>query len=500
MNSPESERFEVKVSRGKVAVAAIAIFALACIVAFLMTLSKAPLEIVALPLIAMATLGASFANLWLWPRPICVINDEGVTDYGFFSQGFGLIRWRNIQGVDKFEDRTGTSLLVKVNNFDELIERRHPLMRPFFALNGTICNFLGGQILLPISYSEIDAETVWQQIYHYGEHKTQLAPPLKGFERFKMLLAFGACTALLACTVIAGGIGAYWLWQHLRNPSLTILVGDNGSYGERRGKQIPMGKQAFVQEYILRNYGQDTTGLQVEITGDAFDNKLLKNPQLLVEFADKAQAGDSYVAKKNRELVPLVEGKKNLWRGISKRAFIGHQDDILKPFQVFSGYYTNGIGWRTSYTDFDPCVKIQLFVDVQEKGNGSVSLKVAPIACPGGAASNLTKIATSGQKLIGAPIFSVDVPKYFPVTAYPGSQILWLAASHVCLDSIASPADISAYYKDELNRKGWSTSIKMDYATNELILRGSKGKRSISIQMKEIPHHTPIEILTDSQW
>lgn len=497
MNLPSSDQFTVNKSRWLIAFSTIALAIITCVIAVALAYSKTRILIAFFPLAVAALLSAAYVKVWLRHSPICRIDHEGITDYGFFSQGFGLIRWHNIEGVNKFRDRSGTGILLKVNNFDELIERRNPLMRPLLFLNGRMMDVLGGQIYLPISAGDTDAETVCQKIHHYSANQTQLAPPLKLAQAFTARLAFMGYAALSVCAIAAVFVALYSVWQHVQSPSLKIL-GDDGNYGKEIGMQIHMGKQVWLQDYAIENFGQETNGLQLELSGKAFETGLLKNPRILIEYVDKSQIDVSYVPKRTRELVPLVDVKNRLWVGASKSAFLAHKDDmVVQLWQLFSNKLnSDALGWWTD--PLAPCLSIDLFADVPKGGKGTIDLKVVPMAFPGSAVSMLTRVVSTTQRA-GYPVElpSIEVPKDFPVTAYPDSQILSLADWQVKLDSLATPEAIAAYYKEELKRNGWKAFVKENKVMRSLVVEGTKGKRTISIEMPRIKHHTPIEITLD---
>ena len=304
-----------------------------------------------------------------------------------------------------------------------------------------------------------------------------------------LIRVLSSCAILV---VLAYFAHMFWLQLHMPKRSLEILGNDGGRFEW----PIEMGKEVCLHDYLVQNFGQETTGLKVEISGQAFDANLLINPRVLIEFEDKSQIDVPYVAKKIRQIMPLVQMRKNFWVGISKDAFLAHKDDMIsEAVQLLLGKskLSNGaIGWWSD--NLGPGVTIYLFADVPKNGKGSLNLKAIPIACPGSAVGVFNRITTTALKSGDEPILSVAVPTDFPVTAYPDSQIIWLSRTGVKLNSAATPTAIAAYYKEELNRKNWKTTVKEDHANRTLIVEGSKGKSYISIEMLEIEQYTPIKI------
>jgi hypothetical protein len=198
MERPGSERFEVRVSRWKLGVQTIIlsmITAVEVIVYVLIHQSRFYLGFShtkpmwafmwLLSVIILVIVSVTSAATWLRCRPFFAIDDQGITDYGVYLQGFGLIRWQNIERVGPRIGMTlfgmkggvrggvwgGVSLFVKVNNYKELVSRRNPLMRLFLLLRGRYLESFGGQILLPIELSNTDSVTVREQISHYSKNR-----------------------------------------------------------------------------------------------------------------------------------------------------------------------------------------------------------------------------------------------------------------------------------------------------------------------------------------
>ncbi len=481
---PENQQFKVQVSRWKTGFATIGFSALTLFLAVLTIKPPAALALFSISMvILMSFLCACCACLWMRRRPICVIDAQGITDYGVFAKGFGLISWQNVVSVTEYRDRGSVCLLVRVNNFDQLIARRNSLLRPSLLLNGMLSKCFGGEIAVPLTYCNTDAQTVREQIYNYSQ-MPQLAPPVKSSLLQGQLVLRTRIVAVTLVSLVLIAV-AYWLWQHLQNPTLQILGLDS---------RIQVGKQVWLQEYDVENYGHDTTGMHLEFSGRALDTNLLKNPRVLIEYETKSQIASPFVLMKSREIVPLVQVKKNVWAGDSKCAFLAHKDEmIFSGLHLYSNKITSAIGWWTDLSG--PRLRINLFADVPKIGDENLNLKVVPIEYPNSSATTRNRFASTNEKDFGSdPILSKGVPKAFPVTAYPDSYILWLSAVELKLDSAAAPTAIATYYKEELNRKGWKTTLKDDKPNQTLVVDGLKGKDRITVTINQIPHHTPVDI------
>jgi len=176
MERPASERFEVRVSRWKAALISVTCFTLTVVMAVLANAMfrefKYALGVGWLNVIILAIASAACAGLWLRRRPFWVIDDQGVTDCGFLGKGFGLIGWQNIEGITKWGwSPGGPILLMKVNNYDELLSQRNPLIQPFLLLSGRYNGSIGGQISLSILWSDTNLEIVGQQISYYSKNR-----------------------------------------------------------------------------------------------------------------------------------------------------------------------------------------------------------------------------------------------------------------------------------------------------------------------------------------
>ncbi len=216
MDTEKKDQFTVMVSRGKIVQSIIILMLVTCGAAVLLLLEKTKPEILVVPIFVMVSSFACLAILWQRRRPLCVINDEGITDYGVFMNGYGLIRWRNIDGVNATRDRAGTHLVLKVNNFDELLKRRNPLIRPMFWASGSLGGALGGQVVLPTQFSDADAQMVYQQICRYDDEK--FPPSVKPKSLMHARLAISIIAALLAILIVVAA-GSLRRGQLLNNPS-----------------------------------------------------------------------------------------------------------------------------------------------------------------------------------------------------------------------------------------------------------------------------------------
>jgi hypothetical protein len=111
----------------------------------------------------------SLLNL-LRRRPVLVIDDRGVTDHGLLFSGFGLVEWENIESLRRITRLPGHRLPVAwltVNNRQELIARRSPLLRPLLRV------FFFG-ITVPIVAIDVSYETVSRNIERYSKNKVRI--------------------------------------------------------------------------------------------------------------------------------------------------------------------------------------------------------------------------------------------------------------------------------------------------------------------------------------
>jgi hypothetical protein len=113
-----------------------------------------------------------FMRLFGRKTPLFRFDEEGITDYGLLTSGYGLIKWQDIQSVAELSQR-GTWLLLKVNNFDELLKRRNILGRPILAAFGAFYGIFGGQIYLPLPYGKTDASEVKMALAKRGYYDIQ---------------------------------------------------------------------------------------------------------------------------------------------------------------------------------------------------------------------------------------------------------------------------------------------------------------------------------------
>lgn len=171
---PGREQFEVRVSRWRLAFLTIISSTAAISLAVAVATFSQVTHLTVVSLVMTVAISAALATVWLRRRPFCVIDDQGITDCGVYSQGFGLIEWQNIESVVKCGSRAGISLLVRVNNYDDLLLRRNLLIKPLLLLSGGFLRFFGGQILLPVAWSNTDAETVRQQISRFSNNRAAM--------------------------------------------------------------------------------------------------------------------------------------------------------------------------------------------------------------------------------------------------------------------------------------------------------------------------------------
>jgi hypothetical protein len=104
-------------------------------------------------------------------RPLFIIEIDGIRDYSLFTRGFGLIAWHNIESVAAPAGDL-SSLFIRVNNYEELITRRHLILRIVLPFYGPLINIVyGGQIWLPIAYSDTNVSAVCNRISKFSGNK-----------------------------------------------------------------------------------------------------------------------------------------------------------------------------------------------------------------------------------------------------------------------------------------------------------------------------------------
>lgn len=223
MDSAAGKRLEVKISRWQSALAAIFCLGItvACVVFFFSMSDKADFTgqigmTLLIPVFFLSALASTATvSLWLRRRPLFTIDDQGLTDYGFYSQGFGLIRWENIESLTpRWMGRSGLNLFMKVNNYDELLSQRNLLMQPLLMIGSGMNWFFGAQILLPVGWGDTDIDVISQAVYSFSKNKVSVPPPLGVLQSILPSLALTGVIILLGCAVIAVGRGVYLLLQH----------------------------------------------------------------------------------------------------------------------------------------------------------------------------------------------------------------------------------------------------------------------------------------------
>jgi hypothetical protein len=119
--------------------------------------------------VAAVLTGLSLVHL-LRRRPVLVIDDRGVTDYGLLFSGFGLVEWENIESlgrVTRLPGRLPPVAWLTINNRQELIARRSPLLQPLLRL-------FFFQIGVPIVAIDVSYETVCRHIERYSKNKVRI--------------------------------------------------------------------------------------------------------------------------------------------------------------------------------------------------------------------------------------------------------------------------------------------------------------------------------------
>ena len=297
-------------------------------------------------------------------------------------------------------------------------------------------------------------------------------------ELFFAELQQGARQLLIVVAIAAGLVGGFQLWQQIRDPEITILGGTESP--------LAFGKKMWVDEYFIYNGGREVRGIEIEVSGDAFEKQWLKNPVVLIETQDRSTLSfPNPIKNQTRELLTLLPKDKGIWAATSNSTVLKHKDFLV--LAALSGVM-NGLrgdnNWEHEHN-------ITLFADVLKKGKGKVTFKVAPIGFP--ATQTSTQAATTIENHGRATLIaSVGVPSDFPVSAYPGSQIALLSAWDIKLYSAASDKDIIAFYKEELKRKGWHTVET--YGGSKTTLHAKKHKDKLSIEIDSLKEGTQIEL------
>jgi hypothetical protein len=108
-------------------------------------------------------------------RPLYEIDRRGITDHGLASRGYGLIEWQNIQRVKTIEQEGAASLLIKVDNFTDLLKRRNLYFRPALWLIGMLCAKFGGEIALTMTSCNQPQSAILEHILHFsGKNESDL--------------------------------------------------------------------------------------------------------------------------------------------------------------------------------------------------------------------------------------------------------------------------------------------------------------------------------------
>src|SRR5262249_38267295 len=154
-----------------------------------------------------------------------------------------------------------------------------------------------------------------------------------------------------------------------------------------------------------------------------------------------------------REVLRLVELRKNVWVARSAETPIKHRDDVvLSSLVIFRRMIS------PNETSWEPELNIWLFGDVPKKGKGIVRIKFTPTEYPASAAQMVSRVTADGHNEVfgGAnPVPSAGIPKNFPVSTYPGCDIDYIADREIKLVSRDKTNQVMKYYEDELRRKGW---------------------------------------------
>lgn len=452
--------------------------------------------------IGMFLLGLPNLRATLRREPLYEVDARGINDLGTTSRGFGMIDWRNIESVRLHSNQHGMYLMVQVNNLGDLLERRHFLMRPLSWLNCQLSAMMGGHLFLPVSHGNVDPVVLMSHISDcsrrsvYGRDVVQ--PPRKWHEDLvASLIIVAILVALFALFSVVGAKG-YEYWTGHRKPTLEVLGGSKSFSWE-----VGLGKQVAVEQVIVQNFGDDSTGLKVELSGTAFDKGLLKNPRVLLSY-DGQQTGHTAggFMTRTREVLPLHQDhqkKRSVWVGTSHSARLAHKADLVsEAIQLLTGQPWVGSGPIGFWSDVTrPNMTVELFADSIKSGSGNVHVTVTPTAFPSQAVSQMTPIKVQKfAALNNGALYSVTVPKNYPISLYPNGQIMWLSPVELRFDSTATSAEIAAYYRHELKKNGWKVSEKRD-GTYQLV-SGTKGHTQIEIKIAQVENHTPVWVTINS--
>lgn len=490
-----SKRLVVKASRWIHAISALIL--VICGVVFFIVASQVKDE--ALMFSGMGTLVLLLSTLYVGllfrRRPLYEVNERGIVDHGLMSLGFGLIEWRNIQSVRTFEQRGSTSLLVKVDNYNELLERRNLLIRPYLWLSGMLSAMLGGEITLTITLGNASQSAILECISYFSRRSGRdVVAPKRGFlkEAAARAVLIGFLLVMFSFFGLFG-LELYKHWLPHMSPKLETLDAGFPS-------QVPVNKKsAWIDDVIVQNFGGDSRGIKIELSGSSFDTGLLKQPKVLVQYDEKPE-DLQHVRLRTRELLTLREEKKNFWTATSATANMPHKDNTFMDTVKFlapngQSMLKQDIGFWTDTTS--PNLLVEIFADTVKKGSGSVTLKVIPLANPSKAVSQTLQVKSDKISIYDMPLYSVSIPKDYPISLYPGGQIMWVSGNDLKFDSEARPEQIALYYEKDLHQRGWKTSSWKEQSN--IGLTANKGEARMSIRIYHLPGHSPVE-MSYSAW
>lgn len=432
-----------------------------------------------------------YVHLLFRVRPLYEIDERGIIEHGLIGRGYGLIEWRNIQSVRTFQEKGSTSLIIKVDNYNELLERRNLLLRPYLWVVGMLSAILGGELTLSVTLGNQAQSTILERISHFSrESGRDVVAPRRGIVKEVSARAALVVFFLVVFSVLGLlGLDIYKYWMSHTGPKLEVL-GASWSFLY----EVPLGKSALVGDVIVQNYGGDSRGIKVELSGSAFDKGLLKQPRILVHYDEKPEDLE-HVRAHTRELMTLNQDSKNVWSATSAVANMPHKDDtLMDAFKFFSPYgksmLKQNIGWWSDTTA--PNLTVEIFADASKQGSGNVILKVIPLAHPNKAFSQTLQVKCE-KDYHDMQLYSAGVPKDYPVSLYPGGQVILLASNEMNFDSDAQPAQIASYYKNELEHRGWKPSVKQEKSSIELNAT-QKGEKRITVRIDQLPGHTPVSV------
>lgn len=430
---------------------------------------------------------ALYVSLAIRKRPLYVVDMDGITDHGLLGRGFGLIKWRNIKSVQTYMDRNSVSLALKVDNLDELLDRRNALMRPLLWLNAKLSGDLGGEIMLSVTLAKVGHADLLEKISECSkENGRDVVVPPQSFG--KQFISRGKVTLLLFLIIAIVGFFAFSFYVSLA-PKLPMQLHILGGDWEHK-TQVPTGKNSWIEDITVQNFGGAIKGVKIELSGSGLSSGFLKDPHVLLQCDNN----NSPVHTTSRILLPLHQEQKNVWVGTSETAYFPHKDDdLVEAYKLFAPWERSvlkeNIGWWSD--TIGPSTKIQLFANVASKGNGNLKVKVIPLSSPTSAVNQTLDLDVTHESRINQPLYSVQPPRDYPVTLYPGGQVSWLSPVELNFDSAAKSAEIVEYYKSELQKKAWKVQYRYD---GHGVLTAKKGHHQITINIQELSGHTPVSI------